>query len=76
VLNIARNAGESIRESPKSRGDIWLKTRVARGVTLARRRYRLALAISVVDTARESPGDREKIFFPLVTAARAAAASG
>ena len=68
VLNIARNAGEAIRESPAGNGDIWLKTRVARGVTLARRRYRLALAISVVDNGPGIPPSiREKIFFPLVT---------
>ena len=68
VLNIARNAGEALRESEKGAGDIWLRTRVARGVTLARRRYRLALAISVIDNG---PGIalalRERIFFPLVT---------
>lgn len=68
VLNIARNAGEAIRESEKGTGDIWLRTRVARGVTLARRRYRLALAISVVDNGPGIlPAIREKIFFPLVT---------
>ena len=68
VLNIARNAGEAIRESDSSTGDIWLRTRVARGVTLARRRYRLALAISVVDNGPGIlPAIREKIFFPLVT---------
>ena len=68
VLNIARNAGEAISESVKGTGDIWLRTRVARGVTLARRRYRLALAISVVDNGPGIlPAIREKIFFPLVT---------
>ena len=68
VLNIARNAGESLRESKAGTGDIWLKTRVARGVTLARRRYRLALAISVIDNGPGIPSAlREKIFFPLVT---------
>ena len=68
VLNIARNAGESLREGPSGMGDIWITTRVARGVTLTRRRYRLALAISVVDNGRGiPPALLEKIFFPLVT---------
>ena len=68
LLNIARNAGESLRDSPTRKGDIWLKTRVARGVTLARRRFRLALAISIIDDGPGIPPSLlEKIFFPLVT---------
>ncbi|MEP6701716.1 MAG: nitrogen regulation protein NR(II) [Betaproteobacteria bacterium] len=68
LLNIARNAGESLRESPERKGDIWLRTRVARGVTLARRRFRLALAISIVDNGPGiPPALLERIFFPLVT---------
>ena len=68
VLNIARNAGEALHESSQGFGDIWLRTRVARSVTLARRRYRLALAISVIDNGPGiPPALLEKIFFPLVT---------
>jgi len=68
LLNIARNAGEALAESPARRGDIRLMTRVARGVTLARRRFRLALAISVLDNGPGIPPALvEKIFFPLVT---------
>ncbi|MFS8086600.1 MAG: two-component system sensor histidine kinase NtrB, partial [Acidobacteriota bacterium] len=68
VLNIARNAGEALREGPAGTGDIWIRTRVARGVTLARRRYRLALAISVLDNGPGiPPALLDKVFFPLVT---------
>ena len=43
-------------------------SRIARGGTLARRRYRLALAISVVDNGPGiPPALLERIFFPLVT---------
>lgn len=68
VLNIVRNAGEALREGPSGSGDIWIRTRIARGVTLARRRYRLALAISVVDNGPGIvPELLDRIFFPLVT---------
>jgi two-component system nitrogen regulation sensor histidine kinase GlnL len=68
LLNIARNAGEALAESRAGKGEIRLVTRVARGVTLVRRRYRLALAISVVDNGPGIPPELlEKIFFPLVT---------
>ncbi|MEO8132940.1 MAG: nitrogen regulation protein NR(II) [Betaproteobacteria bacterium] len=68
VLNIARNAAEATREGPNRGGKVCIKTRVARGVTLARRRYRLALAISVIDNGPGIPPTlQERIFFPLVS---------
>src|SRR5688500_11768407 len=44
VLNVVRNAAQAVR-SGGTRGEIRLRTRVARQVTLARRRYRHALAV-------------------------------
>ena len=45
-----------------------ITTRVARGVTLAKRRYRLALAVSVEDNGPGIPDElRDRIFYPLVS---------
>jgi two-component system nitrogen regulation sensor histidine kinase GlnL len=64
VLNVARNAAQAL----KGRGTITLKSRVARRVTLARRVYRLAILLQVID---DGPGIaeelRERVFFPLVS---------
>ncbi len=75
VLNIARNAAQAIlgsRTDPASRlqdrGEIILRTRVARQVTLARRLHRLALELQVIDNGPGIPAEiREKIFYPLVS---------
>jgi two-component system, NtrC family, nitrogen regulation sensor histidine kinase GlnL len=70
VLNIARNAAQAIAgERPARRdGEIRLRTRIARQVTLARRRYRLAIEICVIDNGPGIPAQlRERIFYPLVS---------
>jgi len=70
VLNIARNAAQAIAENTPAGGDgeIVLRTRVARQVTLARRQYRLALELQVIDNGPGVPaGIRDRIFFPLVS---------
>lgn len=70
VLNIARNAAQALSVHPprQGKGEIRLRTRIARQVTLARRRYRHALEIGVID---DGPGIpeliRERIFYPLVS---------
>ena len=47
---------------------IHLTTRVARSVTLVKRRYRLALAVTVEDNGPGVPDAiRDRIFFPLVS---------
>src|SRR5262252_4819839 len=67
VLNIVRNAAQAL-QSVTSRREIRLTTRVARSVTLAKRRYQLALAVSVEDNGPGVPDAiRDKIFFPLVS---------
>ncbi len=70
LLNIVRNAAQAIvaQQADRVNGDIELKTRVARQVTLARRRYRHAIEITITDNGPGSPPAlQEKIFYPLVS---------
>ncbi|HMG59002.1 MAG TPA: nitrogen regulation protein NR(II) [Burkholderiales bacterium] len=75
VLNIARNAAQAILGARattaaglQNRGEIVLRTRVARQVTLARRFHRLALELQVVDNGPGVPAEiRDQIFYPLVS---------
>jgi two-component system, NtrC family, nitrogen regulation sensor histidine kinase GlnL len=67
VFNVVRNAAQAL-DGTTARPEILLTTRVARGVTLAKRRYRLALALSIQDNGPGIPDAiRDKIFFPLVS---------
>ncbi|MEQ1662886.1 MAG: nitrogen regulation protein NR(II) [Thiobacillus sp.] len=64
ALNIARNAVQAMR----GQGEIILKTRVARQITLASRRHRLGLRVDIIDNGPGVPEDiREQIFYPLVS---------
>jgi two-component system nitrogen regulation sensor histidine kinase GlnL len=49
-------------------GEIVLRTRVLRQVTLAKKRYRLALELKVIDNGPGIPDSvRERMFYPLVS---------
>ncbi|HUW49451.1 MAG TPA: nitrogen regulation protein NR(II) [Sulfuricella sp.] len=64
VLNIVRNAVQSMQ----GKGEITLSTRVARQVTLAKKRYRQAIQVQIIDNGPGIPeAIREKIFYPLVS---------
>lgn len=64
VLNIARNAAQAM----EGEGEIILRTRSLRQVTLAKKRYRLAMEIKVIDNGPGIPADiRERMFYPLVS---------
>ena len=71
VLNIARNAAQAVTvpsSGAPGSGQITLRTRVARQVTLAKRCYRLALELQVIDNGPGVVDDiRERMFFPLVS---------
>jgi two-component system, NtrC family, nitrogen regulation sensor histidine kinase GlnL len=69
LLNIVRNATQAL-ESRIDAGDarITLRTRVARQVTIARSRHRLALDLHVIDNGPGVPDDiKDRIFYPLVS---------
>lgn len=64
ILNIARNAAQAM----EGEGEIVFRTRSVRQVTLAKRRYRLALELQVIDNGPGIPeAIRDKIFYPLVS---------
>ena len=76
VLNIARNAAQAIKGqtskgqpgAPAVAGQITLRTRISRQVTPAKRRYRLALQLQVIDNGPGIPEDiHERMFYPLVS---------
>lgn len=76
VLNIVRNAAQAISakraaqgaSSAEEKGMIRLRTRIARQVTLARKRYRHAIALEIVDNGPGVPEEiQERIFYPLVS---------
>ena len=64
ILNVARNAAQALA----GRGEIRFRTRIARQVTIAKVRYRHAVAIEIEDNGPGVPEDlADKIFFPLVS---------
>ena len=64
ILNVARNAAQAMN----GKGDIIFRTRAVRQVTLAKRRYSLALELQVIDNGPGIPeAMRDKIFYPLVS---------
>ena len=71
TLNIARNAAQAMATGAAidtGDGKIRLRTRVARQVTLARRRYRHAIDLRIIDNGPGIPESmRERIFYPLVS---------
>ncbi|MDR1662730.1 MAG: PAS domain-containing protein [Azoarcus sp.] len=63
-LNIARNAAQAL----EGKGEIILRSRVARQVTIAKRRFKMALELHVLDNGPGIPEEiRDKIFYPLVS---------
>jgi two-component system nitrogen regulation sensor histidine kinase GlnL len=66
ALNIVRNAAQALERTAEPQ--IRLTTRVARYVTLAKKRHRIALALSIEDNGPGIPeAIRDRIFYPLVS---------
>ncbi len=64
VLNVARNAAQAL----DGRGEMTLRTRIARQVTIAKTRYRHAVSLEIEDNGPGVPDELAgKIFFPLVS---------
>jgi two-component system nitrogen regulation sensor histidine kinase GlnL len=57
VLNIARNAAQAMQASGQKDGNIILRTRAERQVTLAKKRYRVAIKLQIIDNG---PGISEE----------------
>ncbi|MGA0612643.1 nitrogen regulation protein NR(II) [Caldimonas sp. KR1-144] len=69
VLNITHNAAQALAERIAA-GDarIWIRTRIARQVTIGKQRYRLALELHIEDNGPGVPPEiRDRIFYPLVS---------
>lgn len=71
LLNVVRNAAQALTSEanrPWRRGSIILRTRIARQITIARQRHKLALELQVIDDGPGVPAEiHERIFHPLVS---------
>lgn len=66
LLNLMKNAAQSVQK--KGQGDITIRTRVARQVTLRKRRCLIALNLHIIDNGLGVPaGIKDQIFYPLVS---------
>lgn len=66
-LNIVRNAMQALGETGKG-GEITLKTRVKRNMTIGTQRHRLVARVDITDTGPGVPADlQDQIFYPLIT---------
>ena len=66
-LNIVRNGQQALIESGQS-GQITLKTRVRRNMTIGTKRHRLVAQVDVIDDGPGVPAElQQQIFYPLIT---------
>jgi two-component system nitrogen regulation sensor histidine kinase GlnL len=64
LLNITRNAAQAV----EGNGNIILKTRVHRHITMGRKRYKLAVRVDIIDNGRGiDPDMLNQIFYPMIT---------
>lgn len=66
-LNVVKNAAQALSGATAT-PDIRLITRIARGVTFAKKRHKLALSLAIEDNGPGiAPDLRDRIFYPLVS---------
>jgi two-component system nitrogen regulation sensor histidine kinase GlnL len=64
LLNIAKNAVQALN----GEGDIILKTRIHRQITIGRKRYKLAVKCDIIDNGPGIDADMmNQIFYPMIT---------
>ncbi len=64
VLNVARNAAQAV----EGQGEVVFRSRAVRQVTLAMKRWRLAVRLDIIDYGPGIPAQmQERIFLPLVS---------
>lgn len=64
LLNIVRNAVQAIQND----GEIAIKTRICRHMTIGRKRYKLTVRIDIVDSGPGiKPELMDQIFYPMIT---------
>ena len=64
ILNLARNAAQSLGQA----GEITLRTRTQRQITIGHTKHKLVAAIQIIDNGPGISSDMiDKIFFPMVT---------
>ena len=68
VLPLPAGSSRNAAQAMGGEGEIIMRTRSLRQVTLAKKRYRLAMEIKVIDNGPGIPADiRERMFYPLVS---------
>jgi len=66
-LNVVKNGAQAVSVATEI-PEIRLVTRIARGVTFAKKRHKLALSLAIIDNGPGiAPELRDKIFYPLVS---------
>jgi two-component system nitrogen regulation sensor histidine kinase GlnL len=64
ILNIAKNAVQALN----GEGDITIKTRIQRQVTIGRKRYKLVVKCDIIDNGPGIDADMmNQIFYPMIT---------